>query len=340
MSEQTTLRDQLASAVDTFETEQPVEIVKAEPTVKAEVKTEADPVKSEPSRVRDVAGKFATTAKEAAPVAEPVAEPIDEQVAKPIRPSSWKKELWNKYDNADPDLQKYILQRESEATFGVSTYRAEAEKARPINDAMAPFMGDLQKNNIEPATWIKNLGAAHQTLALGSPAQKYDMFQRLARDYGVDLSGNGQSIEPPQIDQQTQWLTQKVNAMSQNWDSFQNKQQVTEQQVLQSEISTFADKNPHFETVRDTMAGLLQAGMAQDLQTAYDKAIRLNDDVWQQEQTRSTNTGIQAQVAAAAKAKTLAISPKSATPSGTKTGDGKGLREQLRDQFDAVASRV
>ena len=329
MSEQTTLRDQLASAVDTFEAEQPVEIVKAEPV--------EEPVKSEPTRVRDAVGKFAAAVKEVAPV-EAIAEPIE--AIKPNRPSTWKKEYWEKYDTLDPDLQGYINQRENEYKTGVSTYRAEAEKARQLNEAIAPFLPALQQNNIEPTAWIKNLGSAHQTLALGSPSQKYEMFQRLARDYGIDLSGNGQSIEQPPADQQTQWLTQQVNALSQNWDSFQNKQQVSEQQVLQSEISTFADKNPHFETVRDTMAGLLQAGMAQDLQTAYDKAIRLNDDVWQQEQTRSTNTGIQAQVAAAAKAKTLAISPKSATPSGGKTSDGKGLREQLRAQFDAVASRV
>jgi hypothetical protein len=321
---QNTLRETLADALQTADitpVETPVENV--EPA--------AEPVKAE--RARDESGKFAKK-QESEPVAELV-EAAPEQ-PKPSRPSTWKKDYWEKFDQLDPELQGYINQRESEYKTGVSTYRAEAERAKQLNEAIAPFMPVLQQHNIEPTTWIKNLGTAHQTLALGNPAQKLQMFQQLARDYGVDL---GQVQNAPQIDPQSQWLMQQVQTLSQDLNSFKSQQQKAEEAALQSEIQKFAATAPHFEMVRDTMSGLLQAGMATDLQTAYEKAVRLNDEAWQAEQSRLAPTSTQ-QAQQALKAKTLAVSPKSSSPTGKTTAPGKGLRDIISSQLDEASARV
>ena len=159
---QNTLRETLAEAITATETP----VVETTPIESTETRQE---------RVRDDAGKFANKSEEK-PVTESIAHEAVE-VPKSTRPSTWKKDYWEKFDTLDPDLQGYINQRESEYKTGVSTYRAEAEKAKQLNEAIAPFIPQLQQNNIEPTQWIRNLGNAHQTLALGSPAQKMQMSQ-------------------------------------------------------------------------------------------------------------------------------------------------------------------
>ena len=63
---------------------------------------------------------------------------------------------------------EYANQRESEYKKGVSAYKAEADNARQITDAIGPFIPELQKHGISPSAWINNLGRAHYTLANGS----------------------------------------------------------------------------------------------------------------------------------------------------------------------------
>ena len=85
-----------------------------------------------------------------------------EEEAKPVsRPSTWKKEyvqIWDKMEAGEQiskeDFTKfaeYANQRESEYKKGVSTYKAEADRARAYEDAIAPFADNLQKKNINPA---------------------------------------------------------------------------------------------------------------------------------------------------------------------------------------------
>jgi hypothetical protein len=238
------------------------------------------------------------------------------------------------------DLQNYINQRESEYKTGVSTYRAEAERAKQLNEAIAPFVPTLQQHNIEPTTWIKNLGQAHQALALGSPAQKMQMFQKLAQDYGIDLGGLSQ-YEAPQIDPNTQWLTQQVQGLSQTLNSFKEQRAQEEMAALQQQIGEFSKDKPHFEMVKADMSRLLETGLADDLQTAYEKAIRMNDEAWQAEQQRLTASNTQAQAEATQKAKKLAVSSKSSSPVGVASNASEtGLREQLRANLRASAGRV
>jgi hypothetical protein len=97
--------------------------------------------------------------------------------------------------------------------------------------------------------------------------------------------------------------------------------------------------------VREEMAQLLELGKAQDLETAYKKAVRMNDDVWALEQDRLLKEAKQSTVKAqqVAKAKAAAVSPKSVTPSGkvADTGDKKDRRSLIAEQMgDAMSRRV
>jgi len=283
-------------------------------------------------------------------------ESDEEPQEKPItRPSTWKKEyvtIWDKMEKGEQiskeDFTKfaeYANQRESEYKKGVSTYKAEADRARGYEEAIAPFVSELQAQNISPAAWINNLGRAHMVLSKAPMEQKIEMFQRLAQDYGIQF--NGESVaQAQQLDPYTQQLMNQLNQVNQEVSTIKSRFQQEENQRLMNEIEKYrsdVEKFPHFDVVREEMAQLLELGKAQDLETAYKKAVRMNDDVWALEQDKllkdAKQTAIKAQQVA--KAKAAAVSPKSTTPSGKVSNpeDKKDRRSLISEQLGEAMSR-
>jgi len=282
------------------------------------------------------------------------AESDEEPQEKPVtRPSTWKKEyvqIWDKMEAGEQiskeDFTKfaeYANQRESEYKKGVSTYKAEADRARGYEEAIAPFIPELQAQNISPAAWINNLGRAHMILSKAPYEQKMEMFQRLAADYGIQLNGESNGLQ--QLDPYTQQLMNQLNQVNQEVSTIKNRFQQEEQSRLMSEIERVrsdVEKFPHFDVVREEMAQLLELGKAQDLETAYKKAVRMNDEVWALEQERLLSSAKQASSKAqqVAKAKTVAVSPKSSTPRGSvNTTEKKDRRSLIADQLGEAMSR-
>jgi hypothetical protein len=281
------------------------------------------------------------------------AQEAAEEVKPATRPSTWKKEyvqIWDKMEAGEQiskeDFTKfaeYANQRESEYKKGVSTYKAEADRARAYEEAVAPYTNDLQRRGIKPEQYISNLARADQILTNAPMEQKVQIFQRLAQEYGVQLNGNGQM---QQFDPYTQQLMNQLNMVNQEVSSIKGRFAQEENQRLMGEIERVrsdVEKYPHFDVVREEMAQLLELGKAQDLETAYKKAVRMNDDVWALEQERLLKDAKQSAVKAqqVAKAKAAAVSPKSVTPSGkvTEPGDKKDRRSLIADQLGEAMSR-
>ena len=315
---------------------------------------------------RDEKGRFKSKSEEAssqddtAEEPELVAEASDDvQVEVDVpRPTTWKKEyveVWEKMKDGKPlDKQdfvkfaEYANQREAEYKRGVSAYKAEADNARSLTEAIGPFVPELQAQNIHPAAWINNLGRAHMVLSKAPYEQKVQMFHRLAQDYGIQLNSDSlQVAEQQPQDYQTQQLMAQLQAMNQEVSTIKGRYEQEEQNRLVGEIERVrSDKArfPHFDMVREDMAQLLERGLAPDLETAYAKAVRINDEAWKVEQDRLLkSTSQQASKAKqVAKAKATAVSPRSVTPSGAvnKT-DAKDRRSLLAEQLgQAMSDRV
>ena len=273
--------------------------------------------------------------------------------AKPVsRPSTWKKEyvqIWDKMEKGEQiskeDFTKfaeYANQRESEYKKGVSTYKAEADRAKSYENAIAPYAQDLQRRNIQPTQYIENLVRAEQILSNAPYQQKVQVFQKLAADYGIQLNG-GQAT---QLDPYTQQLMNQLNQVNQEVSSIKGRFAQEENQRLMNEIQKYQSDTanyPHFDVVREEMAQLLELGKAQDLETAYKKAVRMNDDVWELEQERLLSSAKQqaSKAQQVAKAKAAAVSPKSVTPSGkvAEPGDKKDRRSILAEQMGEAMNR-
>ena len=381
------LRDQLAANFDKIttvdapeDTAAPVTDVPAAPlsppSSKIAEAPKAAPATAKPAaavdddRPRGPDGKFIP--KEDAPAKEPIpsaakihkatppapgspqAEAALPQAApskpRPARPSSWKKEYWEHWDKLDPALAEYLHTRESQYASGVSTYKAEAEAAKPLMEAMQQFIPELKQHNIEPTKWITELGHVHRMLALGTPAQKLQTLNTVLRAYGVPVQAlfdqnaqqqylqQGQFQQPLQMPPQQQPLTRE------------EAQRLWQEQFVQTEadrdlqrFASDAEKHPHYEELRETMSGLLQANLAEDLESAYQAALRhpRHSNLWeaiqQQDRAAQEEQRKAAEAQRVLKAKGKAVSPQSATPSGPGSEDKpKGLRSNLESAFDSV----
>lgn len=364
MSEELDRRELLESALEQAEEgtlEAPIE---------KEIEVNDDPIQAEneeassqESTNRDEKGRFKSSTEEASSQdhtdqeLELVAEGTD-AVQEINRPTTWKKEyveVWDKMKSGKPldkeefvKFAEYANQREAEYKRGVSAYKAEADNARTLTEAIGPFVPELQSQGIHPAAWINNLGRAHMILSKAPYDQKVQMFHRLAQDYGIQLNQDGiQMPEQQYVDPYQQQLMQQLQATQQQVQQLSAIREQEENTRLTQEISRVSsDKGrfPHFDMVREDMAQLLERGLAQDLESAYAKAVRMNDEAYKLEQDRLlksvSNQASKAQQVA--KAKATAVSPKSVTPSGqVSKADAKDRRSLLMANLaDAESGRV
>ncbi len=350
---QTTLRDTINDTFDALD---------AGSTPAADAPAIEIPQDVKDQRARDEAGRFAkeTAAAKAAekpaaapasPTAAPAASPSAPVAAAPIpRPQSWKKDYDTHWSALTPEVQAYIQQREKEYQGGVSTYKTEAESARQLNEAIAPFLPNLQRHGVEPTQWIRNLGAAHERLALGSEQERTQTFANLLSQYRVNPQNLFQLLsgQQPQYQQPTQQQPQYQP---------QDIERIVEQKLTQKEINNeyqrfiteAPEKYPHYEAVKDTMAGLLQAELAQDYPSAYEAALRhpRHADIYDAMQTAQRDANATAerekQQAAVNSARARTVSTRGSTPSAAAATQAKpqGLRSQLSEAFDSVtATRV
>jgi hypothetical protein len=295
---------------------------------------------------------------------EPIEELIEESIDEPIeassddepeefvevkvtKPTTWKKEylpIWDKLEKGEQvtkeeftKFAEYANKREDDYKKGVSTYRQEAEHAKTLRTAIEPYMGELQRKNVKPEEYISALARADQMLTHAPYEQKVQMFNQLAQSYGINLGGQVQPQD--HLAHQLYTVNQEVATIKQRYEQ-------EEQSRLYSEIEKVrsnAEKFPHFDEVREDMAQLLENGIAKDLETAYTKAIRLNEDVWQKEQERlvKTATGQREKQMQVSKAKAKAVSPRSVTPTTmVATSDKKDRKSILESQLNELDSRI
>jgi hypothetical protein len=313
----------------------------------------------ENEQARDEKGRFANEQEqsdgEISESEDGTPEENTEEQVEYKRPTTWKKEykeIWDKMEKGEQinrddfvKFAQYANQRESEYQRGVSTYKAEADEAKQLKEAIIPFVPELQKQGINPATWINNLGRAHMVLSSAPQEQKVQMFQKLASDYGIQLNNMGQV---QQLDPYAQQLMSQLQSVNQEVSVIKSRFAQEENNRLMGEIESFKSGGnaPHFELVREEMAQLLELGKAQDLKTAYKLAVRINDEAWALEQEKLIS-GAKQQASKAnqvAKAKAAAVSPRSVTPSGQSTNgtDKKDRRSIIADQLNsgALSGRV
>jgi len=272
--------------------------------------------------------------------------PAEEQEEEPIwskPPSSWKRDYHEPWQSVDPKVREYVWQREEEMRSGIEPMKAKAQFADQMNKAMEPYMPTIQGLGIDAPTAIQALMQADYTLRNSPPAQKRAYLAELASQYGINLGDEGYDQQVNPIDPAIYELRNELNNVRGEVVGWKRQQEEVQNQTLLSEIEQFATQADYFEDARPTMIQLLNAGMATDLQDAYEKAIRfdpnLSEQVQQSRQAEADAARRKANNTAAKSAKAAAVSVRSSTPGFQPTTKAQDRRSMLLEQFDSVSER-
>ncbi len=353
------LREQLSNAFDSVtEAEQPA-VTQTEPAVEATTETPAVEKQEKAEgrtagRPRDAQGRLlpgkpekAPQVTESAPVVE---EKTEVKVSKP-RPDSWKKEYWDYWEKIDPKLQEYLHEREGDFRKGVGTYKSEYDRLRPIDEAIKPYVQHWEQAGVTPDQALKNLAETDRILRYGSKEDKLRLMAYMAQSYAVPINEMLVRGEDGQVYFNQQYLNQQQQQPAQQGLTPQQVEQLVQEKMARAawaqKVKDFRDSNPDLSPeVEKAMAGLLQAGLANDLPSALEAAMRLPQHaaLFEARQTakRQAEEAQRKQEAAdkAARARAGAVSVKSQSPTGTAAGEKtrKGLRDTIAEAMDAVES--
>jgi hypothetical protein len=223
-------------------------------------------------RIRDREGKFARPELSA-----PEGAPQEQAPVIKAAPNTWRKEQAAKFATLPPDVQDEVLRREQDFFKGIEQYKGKAQFAERMEKAIIPHADTLRSLGVNPDVAVSELLMADRKLRYGSPSEKQQYFAYLAQSYGIDPT-QLQVQQNVQVDPNVQHLQNQVQQLTGYVQQQQLLSQRQEEQTLTGEISKFASNpvNRHFESVRGDMAALLQAGIATDLQDAYERAIYAN----------------------------------------------------------------
>lgn len=274
---------------------------------------------------------------------ETVVEPEPEIVS--TAPKSWPKEMHDHWAKMPKETQDYWVVREKQMLDGIEQYKGDASFAKQVKEALNPYMATINALGVDAPTAIRHLLNADHQLRVGSPSQKVQYFQHLAKQYGVDLGQSGQAGQEPD-QQQDPRLTQLQDELHQLKQVINtgNQQQLDEQRnKIQNEVNSFASdpKHPYFDEVSEEIVALLKNGAT--LEDAYEKAVWANPVTRQKEMSRvqtEQQATLKAKAIAEAEAKKKAASvnlrnrDSQRTPTGpraTMSGLDSALRETMRE---------
>lgn len=269
--------------------------------------------------------------------AEP--ETVEEPPVWERPPASWKKDYHEAWITADPKLKEYAWQREEEMKAGVQPLLSKAQFADQMQQALDPYMNNIRGLGIEAPQAVKALMEADNMLRNGTPQQKQAYFAQLAQQYGVNMGDvQTQPVDPNFYAIQNELAQVRGEVL--NW---KQQQENAQNEMLLNEISQFQQKAEYFEEARPTMIQLLNSGVAKDLDDAYQKAIRLDNDLFtkhQQALQGQADAAKREQSNRAAKAaRAAAVSVKSSTPGAATSTKAQDRRSLLMEQFDNMNER-
>lgn len=272
-----------------------------------------------------------------------LADPAAEAPAWTKPPSSWKKDYHEAWASADPKLQEYAWQREEEMRAGVEPLRAKAEFADAIEKVAAPYIPTIKAIGLDVPTAVQALMQADYTLRNSPPDQKMAYLRQLAAGYGITLPA-GEAGEAPVVPPELAAIQTELRQVKGELTTWQQQQKAAQDQQLLDEINKFAGTVEHFEQAKPLMIDLLNKGVAKDLADAYEKAIRLDDDLSAKVQAgRQAKLDVDDRMAkarAAKEAKAAAVSVRGSTPGTQPAPNAQDRRALLEDQFNGLSERL
>lgn len=313
------LEDVLAAQMDKIEAGEALEVPEA-PELEIDKQPEQQGASETPETAGD--GEQAPAQLEGSPAApkRQEAQQQPEQQAPEIEPApqSWRKEVAAKWKDVPPEVRAEIQRREADYHKGVESYKPAVQFAQEVGRAIEPYARNIQSSGVPVSQAIHTLLMTEDRLRNGDPQTKAQTIVKLAQDYGVDLS---QAMHVPPPDPRAWHMEQQLHRERMAREEYQRALDERDNQTVTSEIEAFAQAkgHEHFAVVKQDMAAMLQSGMANTLQDAYDKAVWARPDLRQSlvEKERTEAEKRATEQARRGKAKSAAVGVKGSPPSSS-----------------------
>ena len=206
-------------------------------------------------------------------------------------PKNWSDDVKKVFDTLPQESQEFMIKRDKEMTSDYTKKTQELAEQRKnieaLDKVLQPARQTIHATGISEPEYISRLLNADNALRTNPKMA----LRQLAQGYGIDLSTMNEESESwndpdpqyAQLLQQNQQIMSELNQFKQQ--NIQSTVAQTEQTVEQFSAKTGADgklTHPHFDKVRVKMGNLIDAGEAKGLDDAYTKAVRLDDDLYEE----------------------------------------------------------
>lgn len=278
------------------------------------------------------------------PKTQPDAKPDGQAVQPSGPPPGWSQEAKASWATLSPAIQAAVIKREQEVSSGFAQYGQIAQRHKEFEQIVTPRRQYYAGQGISDTEAVNNLWLWFEALQ-NSPAKA---FPELAQRFGIDLStvipgAQANADQSSYVDPVVQSLQEEIRQLRGQMGQVTGTFQQQAQERTRQELANFAKDKPHFEAVRVSMGRLMQAGMANSLDEAYQQALALNPEI--QAQIQRDQQAEAAKKAAEAALTTrpptqrqAAVSLRGGAPAGA-NGAGKApvgsIREELNKAFAA-----
>lgn len=278
----------------------------------------------------------------------PGAAPAGGVVLDPSKPpQGWRPETKEQWGTIPENIRTEIIRREEDQARGVERLRKYYEPMEQLYGNVAqhaPYFAQIQR---DPGEYMQEVIQLEQSLTLGNPAQKLEVMLDIGDKYGIPMrqiinaSMNGQLNEslrqahlmhrtPPPVPPQVARELAELRQLSTS----------AETMAAETAFNDFIATNPPLfnEEVSEAMEKLIEKGLAETFQEAYDLAIWRNP-TWRQ-QAAAVGNGQQMQQGASQRQAALAAisTPRSAPIVTPQADDGDGSVEN--DLKKAIAQHL
>ncbi|KPL28559.1 MAG: hypothetical protein AMJ72_02795 [Acidithiobacillales bacterium SM1_46] len=226
---------------------------------------------------------------------------------------------------------------------GIEPLIPKAKFADEIQKVAEPYMPIIQGLGIGVPQAVQGLMDADYKLRTLPADQKRAYLGQLASAYGINLNDGEYTPQAGPVDPMVFQLQNELNNVRSEVVGWKKQQEEAQQAALSAEVESFSKKAEFFEEARPFMIQLLNSGVSTTLEDAYNKALRLDDSLFervqqsQQAQAEAAKRAAANQAAKAAKAAAVGI--KSSTPGAQTATKAQDRRSMLLSQLDEVAER-
>ena len=217
-------------------------------------------------------------------------------------PDDWTDEDRAHFDKLDATGKTWALARDAAVRDAVrerDEAKARADAGSELDSVVEPIRENLRMAGLQPAAYMQRLVSIGQSMDR-DPA---GTLKWLASQYRLDANTLGGQMADeyeadPQLQAQIAPLRQQIAQMSAALNQRQQQEQAQQTAAVSSAITNFQQAKdekgqarfPYFERVKGQMGALLNsdpalAAMAdypKALGISYDRAIRLDDELWKQ----------------------------------------------------------